>query len=263
MTKPLIFCSLLALVACDSKTECDGSDTADTDCEEGDDFVGNGGGGGSPDADDDGDGFTNAEEEAAGTNPNYEYSRPYTGEYNVGFCDTPPEPTGATGTASMVYEGQTYEWPTLALGDVPPNFALMDQHGEQVDLYSFCGKNVMITMSAGWCGPCRSFAEEMQGIQDTYRDQNVQILEIITADNSNAQPDLAFLQGWASDYGFSDIPVLQVNPIDADGDGYADSYDHPNYWFDNDGYIPSIYHLGPDLSVISADGGVHDPGSFL
>ncbi len=262
MNQLLLLSSLLALTGCEIEQDCDASDTA-SDCDEGD-FVGGGNGGGSsPDADDDGDGFTNAEEEEAGTNPDYAFSRPYTGGYNVGFCDTPPEPTGATGTASMVYEGTTYEWPTLAVGDVPPNITMMDQHGEQVDLYSFCGKNIMIAMSAGWCGPCRSLAEDMQTLQDTYRDQNVQIIEIITGDNSNGLPSQEFLASWASQYGFSDIPVLQMNPVDADGDGYADSYDHPQFWFDADGYIPSIYHLGPDLAVISADGGVHDPGSFL
>lgn len=263
MTRPALICSILTLMACDiAGDKCADSDTGG--CEE-DDFIGNGGGGSGTDpaADDDGDGFTNAEEEEAGTNPNYAYSHPYTGGYNVGFCDTPPEATGPTATASIVYEGTTYEWPTMGVGDVPPNFTMMDQHGEEVDLYSFCGKNVMIAMSAGWCGPCRSFAEEMQAIQDTYRDQNVQIIEIITGDNQNRLPDQSFLESWASDYGFTDIPVLQMAPLDADGDGYADSYDHPYYWFDADGYIPSIYHLGPDLRVISADGGVHDPGSFL
>ena len=30
------------------------------------------------------------------------------------------------------------------------NFTLSDQHGEQVDLYSFCGQYVMLAVGAFW-----------------------------------------------------------------------------------------------------------------
>ena len=173
----------------------------------------------------------------------------------MGFCDTPPATTGATGSASIVYEGTTYEWPTLAVGDVPPNLTYMDQHGEMVDLYSFCDKHVMILISAGWCSPCRALAEEVQAIQDTYRDQNLQIIEMITGDNSDAVPSVEFLESWATDYGFIDIPVLTIpEPTD---------YNFPQFLFDNNGSIPSVYHLNNAMEVISADEMMHDPGSFL
>ena len=211
-----------------------------------------GGGSEADDADDDGDGFTNAEEAEAGTNPDYEYSRPYTGGYNVGFCDTPPDPTGPTGTATNA-NGVSYT--AYTEGDVANNFTMIDQHGEQVDLYSFCGKTVMIALSAGWCGPCRSLAATMQTMQDDYRDQDLQIIEIITADNSYNEPNVDFLAGWAHQYEFEDIPVL-LGPT-------------PTSWTDElmlwelDGYIPTVFIVGPDGTILSADNDAHDPGSFL
>jgi thiol-disulfide isomerase/thioredoxin len=210
------------------------------------------------DNDDDQDGFTNGEEAEAGTNPDYMYSHPYTGAYNVGFCDTPPIATGATGTGQFIdpETGQVAsEWPSLGLDDVPNNLTFMDQHGEDVDLYSFCGKHVMILVSAGWCGPCRTLAQSVQGIQDEYRDEGLQIIEMITGDNSNAVPDQAFLQDWASEYGFEDIPVLSIPA--------AIDYEHPQFLFDADGYIPSVYHLNGALEVVSPDQSQHDPGSWL
>ena len=54
-----------------------------------------------------------------------------------------------------------------------------------------------------------------------------------------------------------------MNALDADGDGYTDSLDHLYFWFDADGYIPSVYHIGPDMKVVSADASIYDPGSFL
>ena len=96
--------------------------------------------GGGSDAD--GDGYTAGEEQSAGTNPNYVYSHPYTGGYNVGYCDEEPVPTGPTGDNGYNAAYQA--------GDVVENFTLTDQHGEDVDLYSFCGQYVMIAFGAFW-----------------------------------------------------------------------------------------------------------------
>jgi thiol-disulfide isomerase/thioredoxin len=143
------------------------------------------------------------------------------------------------------------------MGDVLDNFSMVDQHGEMVDLYSFCGRHVVITISAGWCVPCRSLAAELQSIQNTYREQGVgvQFIEIITEDNSGNPPSEAFLQGWARDYGFTSIPVL--------GAEAATYYDHISMTLDRDGYIPSVWQLNSALEVVHADGGNHNPGSYL
>jgi thiol-disulfide isomerase/thioredoxin len=116
---------------------------------------------------------------------------------------------------------------------------------------------VVIALSAGWCGPCRSLAEELQSIQNTYRDSGdgVQIIEIITQDNYGDPPSQDFLYEWAYEYGFTDIPVL--------GAGAATSYDHVSMILDRDGYIPSVWQLNSDLEVVHADGGNHNPGSYL
>lgn len=145
-----------------------GGDTADSGGENGGDSGGDNGGGDTgpdPDADDDGDGLPNVDEEewgtdpqdpdsdgdgysdgdeaAGGTNPAYEYSHPYEqGGYHVGFCDTPPSPTGP----SSEHDG----WPLYVNGDVADNFTLRDQYGQEVSLYSFCGQNVMAVFAASW-----------------------------------------------------------------------------------------------------------------
>jgi len=93
------------------------------------------------DDDVDGDGHLDGEEVEAGTNPHYEYSFPYEGGYRVGNCDDgPPEATGPTGTGSY----QTYSWDVYKEGDVVENFSLVDHHGEEVWLYSFCGRWVFL-----------------------------------------------------------------------------------------------------------------------
>jgi hypothetical protein len=106
-----------------------------------------------PDSDDDG--WEDGEEVEAGTNPLYEHSHPYTGGYAVGFCDSPPEPTGPTGWIEGYFQPddgppEWYEWPVYEEGDVVDDFAWRDQHGETVHLYSFCGQTVMLAFAAFW-----------------------------------------------------------------------------------------------------------------
>ena len=97
-----------------------------------------------PDSDDDG--HTDGEEKDDGTNPNDAYSHSNTGGYNVGYCESQWEGTGPTG----IGQWDDTTWTAYQNGDVPDNFQMEDQHGELVDLYSFCGKHVMIVQSAGW-----------------------------------------------------------------------------------------------------------------
>lgn len=247
--KHILFSLSIAAAGCAAPDDC-----TDASCDDGrpGDAASGDAGTPSPADDDDNDGFSNEEEDAAGTNPNNGYSRPYTGGYNVGFCDTPPEPTGPTGTG-VNENGVT--WAAYQEGDVAENWTMTDHHGEPVDLYSFCGKTVMMALSAGWCGPCRNLASQMQAMQDQYRDEGLQIIEVITGDNQNNPASMAFLESWSTDYNFRDIPVL-LGPEPT-------SWDSLMMQWETDQYIPTVYIIGPDGTVLSADQGAHDPSTFL
>ena len=39
-------------------------------------------------------------------------------------------------------------------GDVPPDFRMLDQYGDDVSLWQFYGQLIVIDISALWCGPC-------------------------------------------------------------------------------------------------------------
>ena len=273
----LILLSLGLLPGCTSdESKCEEADTA-TDCSDDE--------GGDANADSDEDGLTDAEEEAlgtdpanadsdgdgfddgieidAGTNPMYEFSHTYTGGYNVGFCESPygESATGATGTAVITQEGETYTWDAYDNGDVLENFTLLDQHGEMVDLYSFCGKHIVFAVGAGWCGPCRSVAAGLQAVQDEWRDSNVLFIEIISQDDYGNAPDQAFLEQWNSDYGFTDIPVLALPEMDRSSEEAF--YAHLSLLLDRDGYIPSIWQADAAGTIVSADQGNSDPSSFV
>ena len=103
------------------------------------------------DADNDGDGYTNAEEELAGTNPDFAPSRPYAhGNYNVGFCgDGVDASDGPTVETSIEFpDGGLVSWSHYDVGDTVENLVLKDQHGQDVELYAFCGHHVMLVLAA-------------------------------------------------------------------------------------------------------------------
>ena len=106
------------------------------------------------DIDSDVDGLLNSQEEALGTDPNNpdsdedghsdgtevdagfdplsEESHPYMGGYLTRPCDSEPEPTG------------------YAVGQISPDFSLVDQYGEDVTLSDFCGNTIILEASAFW-----------------------------------------------------------------------------------------------------------------
>ena len=199
--------------------------------------------------DSDGDGYTDDEEIEAGTNPDFSYSHPYEfGNYNIGYCERGiADPTGPTTETSTEYGS----WPIHNRGDIVDNFTMVDHHGQMIDLYSFCGKHIMLVLGQEWCPPCEDLSHQVQGIQDTYGDR-VQIIEILTADNNYNEPTQDVLQGWAESGGITTIPVLN---------GFNDAEALNVY--ERDGYIPTTVIIGPDMDVLNLDRGVTDAGRYL
>ena len=107
---------LLGLMACGDAKD-NGDDTGDDP-------------GLDPAGDEDGDGFTNAEEEAGGSDPNDPNDVPYAGGWQKDLeC--------ADSTVSTGNE----------LGQVAEDFTLLDQFGEELSLHDFCNHVVLIEFS--------------------------------------------------------------------------------------------------------------------
>lgn len=79
-------------------------------------------------------------------------------------------------------------------------------YGEQE---GFCDSTfTVVSIAAGWCGPCRMEATLMQSfLVDAYADQGVRVVVAVIQDNDYREPDADFCQGWVTQYGLTN-PVL-------------------------------------------------------
>ncbi len=84
------------------------------------------------DVDSDGDGHEDGDEYFGGTDPLDETDHPYMGGWDITRCNTDPQPSGD------------------AVGQVTADFALPDQYGEDVSLYDFCQKTVLLVTGTFW-----------------------------------------------------------------------------------------------------------------
>ncbi len=93
------------------------------------------------------------------------------------------------------------------VGDVDENFALLDQHGETVELYDFCDRTVHLVFVAGWDSASQSQA---MGLEQQYQNaiaSDVMVMTLIIEDVGQREADLADLQEWSDEFGLT-MPVL-------------------------------------------------------
>lgn len=144
--------------------------------------------------DTDRDGFLDGEEIQAGTDPldPLSYERTTNGRW-------PDLREHATGTP----EG----W---GLGRRVPNMVVTDQFGKTVELEQFFGNVILVNLSAGWCGPCRSAAAQNETLYRSMADDGFLFFSLMIGDNRNSfevdDPD--FLRSWADAYGLTS-PVVK------------------------------------------------------
>ncbi len=92
-------------------------------------------------------------------------------------------------------------------GENPCNFTLLDQNNDEVELYDFYGKVIVLDLSAMWCGICVNIAGESERLVDDFGSDKVVWITVLVEDESGLPPDQSDLQRWETQYGASG-PIL-------------------------------------------------------
>ena len=137
------------------------------------------------------------------------------------------------------YSGKCFNSPRVGKyciqgkGTVFPNYKLIDQYGEMVDLYDFAnqGKLIVIEFSTSWCQPCKDFAawlsfgdetvtshrfwkEEYGIIKELIKKEKIYFINIQSQDRYKEPSSLESIQDWAYDYPDELIPILSDSNYD-------------------------------------------------
>jgi thiol-disulfide isomerase/thioredoxin len=64
------------------------------------------------------------------------------------------------------------------VGELAPDFTLVDLDGNQVSLSDFRGKTVFVNFWATWCPPCRAEMPEIEAVYQEHKDKGVVVIGV-------------------------------------------------------------------------------------
>jgi peroxiredoxin len=128
------------------------------------------------------------------------------------------------------------------VGQIPEDLSLVNQAGDTVSLYDYCGQAVLILWSALWDGGFNATYGDASLYQDQYGADGLQVLGLVYENSSYEAPSSIELKSHHDDLGLS-YPLL------ADPDQVGSR-------FEEDNNIPSLSLLGPGPVVLIRDGSV-------
>lgn len=129
--------------------------------------------------------------------------------------------------------------PAPQVGFLAPDFSLLNQNGDVVQLSALRGQPILLNFWASWCGPCRS---EMPDMEKVYRELNGKGIEILAV-NSTIQDDSSAAIQFAQELGLT-FPIL----FDSTGEAtrqYLVRALPTSFFIDSQGIIQEIVVGGP------------------
>ena len=140
-------------------------------------------------ADSDGDSYDDGVEVAGNTDPTNRSDHPYEGGWPIDACRWDIDGTG------------------VEVGGIAPDFELEDQHGEMVRLHDFCGKAILLTFGAEWCGPCQAKASKLEALYQSYEPNEFIAIDVLYQDIDYQPATAETSERWVDNFGLT-VPVL-------------------------------------------------------
>jgi len=131
----------------------------------------------------------------------------------------------------------------------PCNFESFNSYGDNTNLYDLEGSPFILDIAAGWCGPCRMAAEEVQEVQDKYEEWGLQYVTLLFEDGNGNIPDVNDLNYWKEINGIESAPVWG---------GTRDLLVHDAISTEEGFYmvsLPTFYFINEDMRIVSMQEG--------
>lgn len=86
-----------------------------------------------------------------------------------------------------------------------PDFTVLNERGQSVQLSDYHGKPVVVNFWATWCGPCKS---ELPAFEDVYKDYKKEVqFMMVNLTTSEADKSVSSVKDFIAEYGY-DFPVF-------------------------------------------------------
>lgn len=140
------------------------------------------------------------------------------------------------------------------VGDLAPEFNLLDQHDAPQALSAACGDVTLLVFGTFWCGKCQAEAEELEALYQEHVEAGFSLFAAYSENLDGAPPSAADLNEWATFYGFT-FPTLADPSKVTDRTYDPDTETRPtNVLLSREGRVLSVGGEVPEEGIIAALG---------
>lgn len=134
------------------------------------------------------------------------------------------------------------------------NFTFLDENAEEVSLYDFYGKTIVLDFSTMWCYYCQQAAYDIPAVLELFENDNIVYVTLLVENFTGEDPSQDDLIEWINHFGLSS-PVIAVpgeEIIDPNSENGFDVSSWPAFFFIDNEMVVNSYMRGYNQEMINA-----------